>query len=265
MKGVTVIEKDNYSIIFIHEFSEEFKSAIRSKLSTICHGAADAVTGHSLYSYSNTIKEFIKRYNDKTDSQRTGMLGELLVHILLTEQLTGFTVNSPFFNTEERNVKKGFDVVLTKSESNELWLAEVKSGELHSNKNTSQTAVELINTAQNDLNARLNGDSVSLWLNAVNGAKAAIDEHRDDRNAIISLLQTCGDSATEEKLKSHDINVILVGTVFSSLQDRINEASISSKYTRIANKKCFRQIYLIAIQKETYQRVFQFLEGESKL
>ena len=112
MKGVTVIEKDNYSIIFIHEFSEEFKSAIRSKLSTICHGAADAVTGHSLYSYSNTIKDFIKRYNDKTDSQRKGMIGELLVHILLTEQLTGFTVNSPFFNTEERNVKKGVDVVL---------------------------------------------------------------------------------------------------------------------------------------------------------
>ena len=90
--------------------------------------------------------------------------------------LNEFTIDSPFFNTEERNVKKGFDVVLSKTGSTELWLAEVKSGNIHANKDVSQTAVELINTAQNDLNNRLNGDSVSLWLNAVNGAKAEFEQ-----------------------------------------------------------------------------------------
>ena len=265
MNGITVVKNENYSIFFINDFSDELKEVIRSRLSSICHGVADAATAHLLYSYNNTIKEFAKRYRDKTENQKKGMVGELLLHILLAEQLNQFTVNSPFFNTEERNVKKGFDVVLNRTGTKELWLAEVKSGELHSGKTTSQTVVELINTAQNDLSTRLNGDSVSLWINAVNGAKAAIDENRDDRDAIISLLQKCGDAATEDNVNSRSVNVILVGAVFNSLQDQISETAISSKYTRIVNKKSFRELYIVAIQKETYQKVFQFLESEGKI
>ncbi len=265
MQGITVVKNERYALFFINEFSDEFKGIIRSRLSSICHGAADAATGRPLYSYSSTIKEFIKRYNDKTENQKKGMIGELLLHVLLAEHLNQFKVNSPFFNLEERNVKKGFDVVLSKSGDEELWLAEVKSGELHSGKSSSQTVVELINTAQNDLYNRLSGDSISLWLNAVHGAKAAIDEHRDDRDAIISLLQECGDAAAGRSLDSRSINVILVGTVFNSFQDQIDEGAISSKYTRVVNKKRFKMVFLIAIQKETYQKVFQFLEGECEI
>ena len=264
MQGITVVKNEKYAIIFINEFSDEFKDAIRARLSAICYGAADAATGRHLYSYSSTIKEFIKRYNDKTDKQKKGMIGELLLHVLLAEHLNQFSVNSPFFNLEERSVKKGFDVVLSKSGSEELWLAEVKSGELHSGKTSSQTAVELINTAHNDLYNRLNDDSVSLWLNAVNGAKAAIDVQRDDRDAIISLLQGCGDAAAEDNLDSHNINVILVGTLYNSLKDQISEGAISTKYAKAVKKKSFRMVFLIAIQKETYQKVFQFLESESR-
>ncbi len=262
MDGIEIINQANYSLYYISAFSEEIKTAIRNRLSSICHGVADAATGRQLYSYRSTLKEFLKRYNDKTDAQKKGMIGELLLHIIITEVLNEFTIDSPFFNTEERNVKKGFDVVLSKTGSTELWLAEVKSGNIHANKDVSQTAVELINTAQNDLNNRLNGDSVSLWLNAVNGAKAAIDEARTDRDAIISILQDCGDEAVQDNLHSKDFNVVLVGTLFNPLDDRIDETKISSKYSKVVNKHYFNKVYLVAIQKEDYQLVVDFLERE---
>lgn len=265
MNGISVIGNERYSIFYITDLSDEIKNIIRSRLSSVCHGAADAATGHPLYSYSNTLKEFIKRYQEKSENLKKGMIGELLFHIILVELLNQYKVNSPFFNMDERSIKKGFDVVLSEPGTHDLWLAEVKSGELHSGKSASQTSIELINAAQNDLCNRLNEESVSLWLNAVNGAKAAIEENRDDRDAIIALLRNCGDAAAQSKLCSKDINVILAGTVFHSLQDQISETAISSKHTRVVDKKCFRRVYLVAIQKETYDKVFQFLKGESDL
>lgn len=263
--GVEHIQKESYSIFYVSSLSESFKSAIRSHLSAVCHGPADAASGRMMYCYKNTLTEFIKRYENKTDEQKKGMIGELLLHILLLELLDNYEVNSPFFNVEERNVKKGFDVVLNKKGTTELWLAEVKSGELHTGKNSSQTVVDLINTAQNDLNSRLNGDSNSLWLNAIHGAKIAIQESRDDRAAIISILEDNGDRASSSNLSSNDFNVILVGTLFSTLIDSIQEAKVSEKHTRVVNNNYFNNVYLIAIQKETYWAVYNFLKSESSL
>ena len=265
MDGITVVERDDYSIFIIDKFSDEIKNAIRVNLSSICNGAADAATGQMMYSYSNTLKEFIKRYDTKSDNQKKGMIGELLLHIILTELLNDrFVINSPFFNIEERSVKKGFDVVLNKTGTQELWIAEVKSGETSIGKTVSNKAVELINTAKNDLVNRLNGESVSLWRNAINGARIAMSENRDDKSAIISLLQECGNLASDNSVKSDDFNVILVGTVFSSTCDQIVENDIASKQKRITYEKCFQKAYLIAIQKETYQKVYNYIESESK-
>lgn len=262
MDGIESIKKGNYSLFFITNISQEIKTSIRSRLSSICYGDADAATNQPLYSYKNTLKEFFKRYNSKSEAQQKGMIGELIFHIVLYELLNEYTVDSPFFNIEERNVKKGFDVVLNKSGTTELWITEVKSGNPHAKKNSSQTAVELINRAQKDLDGRLNNDSVPLWINAINGAKAAIKETRDDKAAIISLLQDFGSNATQDTLSSNSINVILVGTVFNPLSDRINEGKIVSKYRNITKGHVFNDVYLVAIQEETYESIVNFLEGE---
>lgn len=62
-----------------------------------------------IYSYKETVKEFIKRYktdNNVSEDRKKGMIGELLVHIVL--ELEGrFFAASPFFNMEERSFKKG--------------------------------------------------------------------------------------------------------------------------------------------------------------
>ncbi len=264
ISGIKNINKNGYSIFWIDSFTDDLKSVIRCRLSAICHGIDKASSNRKMYCYKKTLEAFVERYDSKTDDQKKGMIGELLLHILLAEVIDEFEVNSLFFNMEEKSVKKGFDVILTKLHSTELWIAEVKSGELHKDKDSSQTVVSLINTAQNDLNKRLNEDNVTLWLNAVHGAQIAISEERNEKDAIISILEDYGDNASDDQICSREMNVVLVGTLFNQLSDPIEEQSISKKHKKVVDSAIFKEAYIIAIQQETYQEIFDFIESESK-
>lgn len=264
MDGVIVVKDNDSCAFYIERFSDMLKDAIRQNLASICHGPADVATGRPMFSYKATLIEFVKRYNDKTEKQKKGLIGELILHVLLHELLDEYAVDSPFFNNEERNVKKGFDVVLNKRGTNELWITEVKSGNLHLGKNATQTIVGLINTAKVDLNGRLNADSISLWLNAIAGAKKALDNNPDKKRAIVSILEDNGDAATEGTLCSTDMNVILVGTLFHNTSDRFSSYVVSEKKRRIDRENIFNATYVIAIQEKTYTAIFDFLERESR-
>lgn len=263
--GITYINSENNSIFLIESFSSELQESIRTKLSAVCHGVANSETEQPMFCYKNTLIEFINRYCRKTENQKKGMIGELLLHILMVEYLDDYQVNSPFFNMEERSAKKGFDVILNKKETSELWFAEVKSGELHSDKDTNQTVIDLINNAHHDILTRLESNNSQLWLNAVNSARNAISEARNERDAIIKILGTHGSEACQGTLSSTGMNVILVGTIFNDLADRICKENISLQHTAIMNAKKFHQVYLIAIQKKTYSAVYDFLKRESHI
>lgn len=266
IKGVTTINENGCVVFYIDEFTEELKTIIREKFSAICYGGAAAATGKALYSYKVTLKEFIRRYEEKTEEQQKGMIGELLFHILLNEFMEEYQVDSPYFNLEERNVKKGFDLVLNRTGENgkpEIWITEVKSGNLRKDKDSSRSAVTLINTAKNDLKKRLvDQESTVLWMNAVNGAKAALDENKKERNAIISILEDYGGMVIDGSLNTHDVNVVLVGTVFNTLEDQIKSASILAKKRRVDRENLFNDAFLVAIQKATFDAVYDFIESE---
>lgn len=167
ISGVLKEDYSDYVLYFVESLSDELKQEIRSRLSAVCHGVDQAQSAAKIYSYKETAKEFVKRYkSDKNASEKRkkGMIGELLVHIIL--EIEGrFTTASPFFNMEERSFKKGYDVALFEEKTNELWIAEVKSGEIQKNqKDASAAATGLINTAKNDLKVRLNDYNTSLIL-----------------------------------------------------------------------------------------------------
>lgn len=66
----------------------------------------------------------------------------------------------------------------------------MKSGEKQpSQKNISATAVSLINTAKNDLKTRLTSTNDSLWLNAVNHARIALNEVSDEKKRFAKFLK----------------------------------------------------------------------------
>ena len=89
INGVSILENSGYSIFYITCLSDELKELIRNFLVPICHGVkkTEKYQNSKSYSYENTIKEFIKRYDNKTTKQKKGLIGEFLFHVLLCKAL----------------------------------------------------------------------------------------------------------------------------------------------------------------------------------
>ena len=190
------------------------------------------------------------------------MIGELLVHIILKIE-SRFTSASPFFNMEERSFKKGYDVALFESTTNELWFAEVKSGSIQKGqKNASSAVAGLINNAKKDLEMRLKDSNVSLWLNALNAAKLSMSDSNHQKDAVIKLLRQCSDDAVAGNNSSDLFNVVLSATLFHPISERTEAAKVEQKYTEIIQEGLFRKVLIIVIQKETFDAVYDFLESE---
>ena len=264
--GVTKEDYSDYVLYFIESLSDELKLEIRNKLVTVCYGADQAQLPSKIYSYRATVKEFIKRYktnNDASEDRKKGMIGELLVHVIL--EIEGrFTTASPFFNMEERSFKKGFDVALFESRTNELWIAEVKSGKKQKQQaNVSSAIVGLINTAKNDLKGRLSEQNTSLWLNAINAAKISMSSGSHQKEAVIKLLEQCADDAVDENSSSNTFNVVLSSTLFHPMSERMKASKVGQKHSKVVKENLFKKVCVMAVQKETFEAVYDFLESEA--
>ncbi|MGN0831328.1 MAG: hypothetical protein ACI4NI_08555 [Candidatus Ornithospirochaeta sp.] len=265
--GVTKDDHSDYVLYFIENLSDELKQEIRDRLSAICHGEDLAKTTEILmYSYKETAKEFVKRYRaneTKIENRNKGMIGELLTHVIIGIE-NRFMVASPFFNMEERSLKKGFDITLFEELTKEMWFAEVKSGSIHKGqKNVSSAAIELINNAKKDIKDRLNGQNVHPWQNAINAAKVAMDSSKDQKAAILELLGQCANNVVGGNNSSESFNVVLSASLFNPLSDRIEENRIGKKYSDVVQERLFKKVYVVAIQEETYEEVFKFLNEEA--
>lgn len=264
--GITKEDHSDYILYFIEQLSDELKQEIRNRLVAVCHGVDQAQSSLKIYSYRETVKEFIRRYksnNNVSEDRKKGMIGELLVHVIL--ELEGrFTTASPFFNMEERSFKKGYDVALFESTTDDLWIAEVKSGAIQKNqKNASSAIVGLINTAKNDLKVRLNDSNTSLWLNALNAAKVSMSDSNHQKDAVIKLLGQCADDAVGGNNSSTTFNVVLSGTLFHSMSDRIEASKVGQKHSKVVKENLFKKVFVMAIQKEAFDAVYDFLESEA--
>lgn len=262
IKGIKFIKKKDYALCYVENFSVELQNIIRERLSAICFGMSNAKSKKKLYSYQSTVKEFLIRYDSKPKNIKKGLIGELLNHIIISELFQEFTVASPFFNIEERSIKKGFDVVLTSINNNELWITEVKSGELHKGKKSDGTMADLINSARNDLLSRLNGENKSLWLNAINDAKVALDKYNDLKKAVVDILEDLGDKSIDGLVNSKELNVFLSGVLFSPLTDLCCVTKIKQKRKTILLENSFKGVIVLSIQKGTYKKVYEFLKRE---
>lgn len=266
VSGVVKEDYKDYVLYFVETLSEELKQELRKRLVKVCYGADQAQSQSKIYTYKATVREFVKRYKtnkDASEDRKKGMIGELLVHVIL--EIEGrFTIASPFFNMEERSFKKGFDVSLFDEETNELWIAEVKSGEKQKRQlNASSAIVGLINKAKNDLNTRLNEQNTNLWINAINAARLSMSSSNCQKDAVVKLLEQCADEAYDKNNSSDSYNVVLAGTLFHPISDRMEAAKIGQKQSKVLKEKLFKSVFVIAIQKETFEAVYEFLESEA--
>lgn len=263
IRGINCYKENKYCLFCISEFTDEIKNELRAQFAAICHGEDYAGSGRVMYNYRNTVKEFLKRYEGKTPEIKVGMIGELLIHFLMGVYFDEYKVVTPFFNMEERSIKKGYDVVLTEVDNPTIWLTEVKSGQLHKNKNANQTMSDLLNTAKADLEIRLNEENETLWHEAINGAKIAFDTHNTMKDAVMDVLMSWGDEAYGGNNTSGDKNVILSGVVFSDIADAVTEDVPRNKQANVEQEVIFNKIYVIALQKGTYDKIYQFIREEA--
>jgi hypothetical protein len=263
LEGLEIFKEDGYSLCIIKNLSEELKEIIRGELTSVCHGISNANGNQKVYNYKRTLREFLKRYDSKSRNIQVGMIGELLTHILIIKIHYNFDTISPFFNLEERSIKKGFDILLYSIEDNAIWITEVKSGELNKGLCSSDTNNVLLTRAKNDLKDKFqNSDPHSIWQNAINGVKIVLDSFPDKKAAIVKILEELDDPNASPI--SSNKKVVVVSSLFSNLKDIICKEKIKEFKEKMDSEDIFEESLLFCIQKETYEKVITFLREESK-
>ena len=238
-------------ILEIHSLSDELKDKIKEQLVEICHGEYALVSASKYFSFDETIKELVNRRLPKSKNKKIGAIGEILLNVMIRE-FTDMKIVSPFFNIEERNVKKGFDIISVDS-AGDLWIIESKAGEQGKLKSSTEKVCERINVAKKDLDTRLNKDNSQLWLNAIKSVNSSLDDN-SEKKTIMNILEKNSNSCS-----SIDKNVVLGGTVFCIFDSTINSIELGKLYNSILSSNKFSKLKLIAIQKQTYQAIIDFL------
>lgn len=263
MDGVCFKRVGEYALCCIEVLSDELKTALRDNLSRICHGADQASRGREMHKYNATIKAFWDRYSSKTDKTKSGMLGELLSHVVILKLFPNFEVVSPYFNLEEKSIKKGFDLLLYESSKKLVWITEVKSGGLRKGKTSCTATHDLLAKARDDLKERLAEQELNHWQNAIHSARIAIHSKANFRDLVIEILENEGDSVVKNNANSQDNNVFLISTLFSDVTQRVSEAAISKFTSNLTERSLFNSIFVLSLHKGTLEKLEHFLRTEA--
>lgn len=244
----------NIHILEVTSFTKELKERIESEFRVICHGEYALISNSVHFSIEESLEEFLNYRLPNGQNQKIGAIGEFLLNLLIREY-TDLEIISPFFNMEERNVKKGFDIIAHDT-NEDVWVIESKAGVPNAQQNASNKIRERLNTAQRDLNSRLNMKNSQLWLNAIKSVRSSV-KSSDEKQNVIDLLEKASNTHA-----SNDKNVVFAGIVFSSLKiSQISSNDVEDIYNNFLGKNIYNQIKIIAIQKETYKKIIIFLCG----
>lgn len=261
MDGIRLETTGHTALCIVEELSEELKQSIRKHLTCICHGSSRGTSNRQIYSYPNTLKAFIRRYDRKTKKTKKGMMGELLSHIIIIEKLKIFKTISPFFNMEEESIKKAFDLVLLHKKSNSIYFTEVKSG--HAKNLTSETKnKKLLNKAKNDLKNKLNENRDTHWLNAINGATIALENNKNLKETITNILENFTEDAQNNIASSKSKKALIISVLYNNLSDKLDISHLQKIKKEISAQKIFKTTLIFSIQKHTYKKIENFLKDE---
>ncbi len=262
IKNIDINFIEEAVVCHIHNLSDEVKVLIRKHLKSICYGEDLAAKNLSSQSYINTLKQFKTRYSEKDDNQKKGMIGELLTHVFIYEYFDKFDVISPFFNMEEKSQRKGFDLLLVSKNDNEVWITEVKSGELGINDTSDKAIAKFLHAAKRDLKNRLSQPEVTFWTNAINTASIAMENCTDYKDAVIKILDDEAVLAMTDEANSEDNNVVLASVLFCDMAECFSNVTSENVLSKIKEEGLFKKVIIFSIQKGTYKKIENFLFEE---
>ncbi len=258
INGIRTIQNGKYLIFYIESFSDELQELISSQLQGIFHGFSEYESLEEFYSYQNTLKSFLDRYNSKHDDAKKGIIGELLCHIILGNELDDFKCLSILKNKEERQVKKGFDIIYYNLENIKLWYTEVKSGHKNESPNCSDANVVLLKRSRSAISSMIEERRQSLWESALLDASLMIKQENGLPD-IRRLLANDSPNFNPNQKK----NVIITSVLYNELSELIEEMSISDFTDDTITQDTFEDIIVISIQKRMFETIADFLTSES--
>lgn len=266
VNGITLTkdEKNNVYLCTINKFSEELQELLRARLVSICEGEYDSVRLGKFNTYASTLDEFLDRYNDKTENIKKGMIGELICHMLMVDCLDGFNCISPFFNMEERNIKKGHDLVYFREAENEVWAVEVKSGEQQAKpKTNTDLTLKLLEKADSGIGDKLGKIEKNIWKNALNGLHKVV-EAGVTKDSIEEILGTYKERARKGVHAPSEYNVILASVLFNDVSSSIDISKIHEWKLESEIDAKYSSSLVFSFHKNTYQKIVDFLNEEYK-
>lgn len=262
--GLQISKTDEYLITEVSSLSEDLKDTIRNRFATICHGEQLSLLRKGSYTYKNTVLEFLTRIKSKAESTQTGMIGEFLTHIITGLLYPDYRVIVPYFNLEERSIRKGFDSVIY-STSLGVWACEVKSSKpTDIPKDVDSHIKTLINIAHQDLTGKLSqsDEQVRLWGNAMNAMQVACGHLKDEKEVLQSIILDYQDQARAKISGPTKYNVILCPVIISGKTPlTISKGAVLEKHRE--HKKEYNKLMVLAIHKSVAINLISFFESES--
>ncbi len=253
-------DEQKVMVISIHSFSEELQDLIRQNLSRICFGPYKSERNTELYSYKRTLREFLNRFERQTEKTKKGMIGELLTHIFLFQKLDSLVQASPFFNSEERSIKKGFDIVYYGSNEKKIWLTEVKSGASQKETLVGKNRTLLL-SAKKDIQEKFLKTTSTIWHNAISGVENSVRKGKLKEEVLKILEQTTINSETNSSVREKN-NAILSSVLYCETSSTIDISTINTILEEFKSENTFSDLIIITIQKTTFQKVYDFLVSE---
>lgn len=260
MQGVDEIAVGRGHLVIVRELSDELKSHISAHLAAICHGRATSDEDPAYYSFGKTLDEFLARIDTKPWETQLGMLGEFLTHVLAPSRFPDVILSSVYFNKEERNVKKGFDLTFARADWSRVWYSEVKAGELHNGTATDKIRA-LIGTAVHDLREKLSDPSRrSLWDSAVDDAAKVLasPNARSVRDLLRADWMAANDGHDWEKYGL--VCAVLFHPIATS---EVNPAELEARLETVDGAGFFAGLEMLAVQKSTALKVLEFLREKA--
>jgi hypothetical protein len=261
--GIKVEKTDKYLIATISELSEELKVVVRNRFSAICYGENYSLLKDGNYTYIRTVEEFLKRIQPKSSRVKTGMIGELIIHVVTGLVYPGYKTIVPYFNLEERNIKKGFDSVIYSADIG-LWACEVKSSrEETPTRGVGNKIKSLIKTAHNDLSTKLQrqDDVCRLWGNAMNGLQVACGHLKDEKEVLQQIILKYQEEARTPQCGPDRHNVILSSVLISGEELGVDSGCVIEKHSEY--KETYNKLMIFAVHKSITIDLLEFFKQEA--
>lgn len=261
--GLKIIDTAECVAAEISVLSDELKEKIRARLTSICHGEDLGRLNEGSYNYKSTLKELLIRLESKPETTQTGMIGELVIHLLTGIIYPGHRTIIPYFNPEDRNVKKGFDSVIYSPQIG-IWTYEVKSSRHEkSGADPDRETQRLIQIAHTDISSKLNDkdQTVRLWLNAMTGMQIACSHLTDEKAILQKLILENQEIAQSTKASPQKFNVILSSVFIGDISRALTLKAVNQKHNEY--KGHYRKLLIVAVHKSIKIKLIEFLKEEA--